>query len=578
MAQALQSVLKYYFKKFGWVSILLLSSVAVYSQTPVWQSVVAAEQTTGFSAGTEIATDASGNVYLAGVFTGTVTFGNTVLTSSNPANQDIYVAKWSPVTNGFVWAQRAGGTGGDFVGGIAVIGNSIYITGCFNSLAAQFGSHTLATTGSSADYDVYVAKLTDAGSSSSFTWAQRAGGSDSDLATSMAVSGNNIYITGQFRGASVAFGSSVLSSSGNSDSFVAKVADDGLTGRFVWAQQSGGSSNDSGYALAANGVSIYVAGNFQATAGFGSNSLTSSGASDIYVAKLLDAGSSASFIWARQAGGNGGDLTSALACTATSVYVAGSFSSTVAVFGNATLTHSGGVLGDAFVAKLTDTGSSASFEWAQSAGGAGEDAAAGLAVSGTNVYVTGYFASTTASFGSTVLSNAGTSSDIFIAKLMDDGSTSRYVWAQRAGGAKADSGSELAVVGNRIYLCGSTNPPANFGPLAVSNPATTQVPFIASLNDANSLSATKQAVGFNFSIAPNPATTYTTLHLPAVEGVVVAGLTLVDATGRVVFARTIKLATTSTTVGLSLNGLLPGIYHLRVQAGHAQAGRTMVVK
>ena len=55
-----------------------------------------------------------------------------------------------------------------------------------------------------------------------FAWANRAGGTAIDYGRDIAVDGNgNSYITGSFQG-SATFGSTTLTSSGNSDVFIAK--------------------------------------------------------------------------------------------------------------------------------------------------------------------------------------------------------------------------------------------------------------------------------------------------------------------------------------------------------------------
>src|SRR5204862_1195820 len=57
--------------------------------------------------GTSVATDASGNIYVCGYFSGSAMFGSTQLISVNNT-EDIFVAKLSPAGN-FIWAERFGG-------------------------------------------------------------------------------------------------------------------------------------------------------------------------------------------------------------------------------------------------------------------------------------------------------------------------------------------------------------------------------------------------------------------------------------------------------------------------------------
>src|SRR5882672_6822469 len=83
--------------------------------------------------GLAVATDPSGNVYLAGAFQNTATFSTTSLTSSR--SNDVFIAKYGAAGN-LVWARRAGGNGDEEANAIAVdrAGN-VYITGAFDDNA-----------------------------------------------------------------------------------------------------------------------------------------------------------------------------------------------------------------------------------------------------------------------------------------------------------------------------------------------------------------------------------------------------------------------------------------------------------
>ena len=116
--------------------ILMTLCLPAAAQTPAWQSawVVALATTAAASNTSDVtatAVDAAGNVYLAGEFTNTVVLGGTTLTSLGV--EDVFVAKFNPVSNQFVWAQRAGGTGDDQAFALALSGTSVYVAGYFGS-------------------------------------------------------------------------------------------------------------------------------------------------------------------------------------------------------------------------------------------------------------------------------------------------------------------------------------------------------------------------------------------------------------------------------------------------------------
>ncbi|MBF9220109.1 hypothetical protein I2H31_03245 [Hymenobacter sp. BT662] len=328
-----------------------------------------------------------------------------------------------------------------------------------------------------------MAKLADAGSKGHFVWVQQAGSTSAADVSALAVNGSSVYVAGYFHGRTAGFGPATLTNAGFINIFVAKLTDAGSTGRFVWAQQAGGTSVDQATALAVSGTSVYVAGYFSSpTAAFGSATLTTAGGNDVFVARLTDAGNTGRFVWAQRTGGPNKEQATALAVSGSSVYVTGYFGSSTVAFGPAVLTSAGTT--DLFVAKLTDAGR---FVWAQRAGGVGVDIARTMAVSGTSVYVAGDFRSPTADFGLATLTNAlntDYSPDVFVAKLADDGSTGRFVWAQRAGGIGVEQATSLAVSGTRMYVAGHffSSPTTIFGATTLANPSPSPyLGFLASL-------------------------------------------------------------------------------------------------
>jgi len=485
--------------------LLLLAGPAARAQAPAWQTAVTAFQNNFISSQIRAtAADASGNVYVAGNFTGTIVLGSIGLTSAG--NNDAFVAKWSSASGTFVWAQRAGGPLDDYGTGVAVSGASVYLTGYFMGTAAFGGTAPLVSAGGT---DVFVAKLADAGPAGSFVWAQRAGGPGSEQANAVAVQGANVYLTGYFTGTAAFGGTAPLVSAGGTDVFVAKLTDAGTAGSFTWAERGGGVINDAATAVAVSGANVYIAGNFTLTVSFGSAFLVSAGYADAFVAKLIDAGPAGSFVWAQRGGGPNFDV------------------------------------------------------------------AHGAAVSGANVYVVGQF-ETTASFGPTVLT--GTGYDVFVAKFIDAGPAGSVAWAQRGGGPNFDVAYGVAVSGANVYAAGYVVPPASFGPFAFAAPTNTNVGFLASMRDPT-LTATRSALSAeSVTLAPNPAHGMATVRLPAVPGTATATLTLLDALGRAVRTQQVPLAAVGTTAEVPLAGLAPGLYRLRVQAGGQQASQALAVE
>ncbi len=112
-----------------------------------------------------------GSSIITGNFSGSKTFGATILTSDG--SYDVFTVKVN-ANGSYAWAIKAGGTGGYAVanGVSALADGSSIITGQFNG-TATFGTTTLTSTGGSKGGDVFTAKVNADGS---YAWATKAGG------------------------------------------------------------------------------------------------------------------------------------------------------------------------------------------------------------------------------------------------------------------------------------------------------------------------------------------------------------------------------------------------------------------
>ncbi len=111
-------------------------------------------------------------------------------------------------------------------------------------------------------------------------------------------SAGNTYVAGKIFSQPSQFGSISLSADSPADIFVAK---QNANGQFLWATKAGGNGYEHVYDIVADAVgNVFITGTFDGTAQFGTQSLTSAGANDIFVAKLD--GSNGQFLWAIQRG------------------------------------------------------------------------------------------------------------------------------------------------------------------------------------------------------------------------------------------------------------------------------------
>jgi hypothetical protein len=262
-------------------------------------------------------------------------------------------------------------------------------------------------------------------------------------------SAGNSYVTGFFMGTTT-FGNTTLTAFGNNDAFVAKMDSNG---NWLWAKHAGGTGNCGGAGIAFDtSGNIYIIGNYNGNANFGTHALNTSGSTDIFVTKLDSEGN---WVWAKSAGGSWSDAGRSIATdNSGNVYLTGDFERTAA-FGTTTLSTP--IYYDIFVAKLDTDGN---WSWAKQAGSPNSDSSVDIAVDGAgDAYITGYFTGS-AAFGDSTLTGSY-DDDVFVAKLDTVGD---WMWAVKAGGVSNDNSSSIAIdsQGNS-YINGQTDGPANFG-------------------------------------------------------------------------------------------------------------------
>ena len=238
----------------------------------------------GDDTGKALDVDAAGNVYVTGGFIGTASFGTQSLTAPN-GYRDMYLAKWDGSGN-LVWVVQAGDDWDDVGWGLSVdnAGNS-YVTGEFHANAA-FGPHTITAITSSGD--AFVAKYDALGNAQ---WAQRFGGNLSDRGRASSFDANNVYITGEYAGTATS-GSYTVTSADSGDIFVASFnAVNGAPGWVVVPRGPADAYEDLGYeggnALYADGTgNVYVTGSFLDVDTFNWMPAENYTRTDMFVAKI----------------------------------------------------------------------------------------------------------------------------------------------------------------------------------------------------------------------------------------------------------------------------------------------------
>lgn len=152
-----------------------------------------------YDIGYSIKVDASGNVYTAGFFQGTVDFdpGMNIHNLVSEGMTDVFISKLDAAGN-FVWAKPLGGSGSDWTHSLVIdASENVYLTGYFEGTVdfnTGTGTHNLTSTGG---FDVFVIKLNYFGN---FVWAGSMGGPGNDYGQSVSVDvSGNVYTTGYFQ-------------------------------------------------------------------------------------------------------------------------------------------------------------------------------------------------------------------------------------------------------------------------------------------------------------------------------------------------------------------------------------------
>lgn len=365
-----------------------------------------------------VAVDTDGDVYIAGVYGGTVDFdpGVGVSSRTSAGYEDIFVAKFDAAGN-FLWVWSApGATENDRAMALVIDdSNNVYVAGYFWGTVdfdPGVGNITLVSAGR---YDGFISKLDAAGNT---LWAKSVGGAGDEMVTGLALdSSAQPHITGSFwNGADFdpGPGISTLTAGADTNIFVSKLD---ATGNLIWARGMGGGSSEASNDIAVDSnANVFTIGYFNSTVDFdpgaGVVNQVTAGSSDIFVSKLDAAGN---FVWVKTYGGTSNDTGESVAVDAADrAYIVGSFSGD-ANFGATALSSAGNT--DMFIARLESAGNT---NWIKRIGGASSDTAyAALTDTSDAVFITGNFRGAVdfdPNWGEAPLV-AAASGDVFLLKL-----------------------------------------------------------------------------------------------------------------------------------------------------------------
>ncbi len=463
-----------------------------------------------------IATDAAGNVYVAGT-TSSVDFPTSHAYDATPnGSNDVYVAKLNASGTALIYSTYVGGGGDDWVGddyvdlvqnisgihgGLAVDTNgNVYVTGWTLSLNFPMRNAYQAANGGGAD--VFLFKLGPAGTN--LLYSSYLGGPGDDKGHAVAVDNSgNAYICGEtYSGRNFTTKNPFQSKAGGfpatdgayADAIVAKF-DTTQSGAnsLIYSSWLGGSQDDRATGIAVDGAgNVYVTGivddsfyyyayqfpnapssdfplynAFQPNFNNGSTDTNNPAFTDAFLVKINAAGTGPP-VFATFLGGSGEDTALGITLdSSTNIYVVGMTASDDFPVLNALQPFNAGALygtADTFITVVSNSG--AGLRYSTCLGGVGDDAAYDVSVDRFgNIYVTGE----TTSFDFPVTDGAdqpyaaGVYGDAFVAKINPAiADPAGIIYATFLGGDLDQHGTAIALDANGNFCISGYTTSTNF--------------------------------------------------------------------------------------------------------------------
>lgn len=268
-------------KHLRFTSLIALIAIVLHSneataQTLQWAHGLTVQDNDSWAYG--VAANASGNIYMAGSFRGSIDLdpgsGTDWKTVQTTGKTDVYIVKLDPDGN-YIWGKTFGGPGGDWAWDLALDDSSnVYISGGFGDsidLDPSANSHWL---GIGTTYESgYVVKLDSSGN---FVWGRVFGSSNQDRAYTIDVRDSVVAVGGFTRGGAD------LNPNAGTYSYTSNGWYDGIfvslttNGDFLGAGGFGGSSTDEVRGIKLDdSLNIYIAGRFAGNVDFDPSSGTS---------------------------------------------------------------------------------------------------------------------------------------------------------------------------------------------------------------------------------------------------------------------------------------------------------------
>jgi len=231
--------------------------------------------------GQGVTTDKNGNVYATGGFSDSIKFGAITLNAYNDPNgmYDAFLVKYD--SNGKVlWARQSTVSPSNstcYATAITVDDSGyVYIIGYSPCKTLKFGTDSLVNS------SYFIVKYDSIGNVKWLKGAQGSIGGHSIATDAL----NNLYVTGSFEGTCIFDTFPIYQTTGSYSTFLTKY---NAQGKVEWVKDSWG--ENAGCSVAVSGNDIYITGSFSDASSFGSQNLPAPPYSDFFLVKYDSGGS-----------------------------------------------------------------------------------------------------------------------------------------------------------------------------------------------------------------------------------------------------------------------------------------------
>jgi hypothetical protein len=403
---------------------------------------------------------------------------------------------WAPSLNATYGANSSFGSGVSFSSNFVVYngtGNTVNVTNLLPYTDYHFAVYEYNSAYNSYTYQNEVKyhpiAALGSGKTQPANWPRIAGGTGTDAAGGVTTdAAGNVYVSGTYNGTAY-FGLTQVGGTSN-QIFLSKY---NSTGVLQWVKTAGGSGEDAASCVTVdNAGNSYIVGSFRNTALFDTIFVTSNGTDDAFIAKYNNLGA---IQWVRTMGGTDQDVAFWAKVDGNGdIAVTGYFHGSPS-FSNSTQSLVSSGNSDIWVAKY---GSNGNLIWSVGAGGNSYDYGHCLTIGANNSIILSGEYKTTASFGSTSLTNSGNESNAFIAKLSNAGG---WQWAKEMGGIGTDAAYAVSVdATDNYYVVGSFSNAGTFGTDVLTSEGLTDG-FVSRVNSNGNFQWTRKFGGVSKDMA-----------------------------------------------------------------------------